>query len=224
MRIRLAQPADAPGIQAIYAPVVVETAVSFETEPPTVAEMSARVAETLPDHPWLVLEDEGSILGYSYGHGFGARAAYRWSVETSIYIHADARGRGAGLALYTALLAVLRPQGYRQAIGGIALPNPASVALPQSLGFTAVGVYRRNYIDRDRTALTERNAEAAAQNSDFDSITEVFFEDWEAFEAFRDASADPAIRAQIVADEVKFLDPSAIRRYIVTPDGDSAWL
>jgi phosphinothricin acetyltransferase len=143
VRIRLAQPADAPGIQAIYAPVVVETAVSFETEPPTVAEMSARVAETLPDHPWLVLEDEGSILGYSYGHGFGARAAYRWSVETSIYVHAGARGRGAGLALYTALLAVLRPQGYRQAIGGIALPNPASVALHQSLGFTAVGVYRR---------------------------------------------------------------------------------
>ena len=142
MRIRLAQPADAPGIQAVYAPVVVETAVSFETEPPTVTEMAARVDETLPDHPWLVLEDEGSILGYSYGHGFAARAAYRWSVETSIYVHARARGRGAGQALYTSLLALLRSQGYRQAIGGIALPNPASVALHQSLGFTAVGVYR----------------------------------------------------------------------------------
>src|SRR5437867_715267 len=81
--------------------------------------------------------------------------------------------------------------------------------------FPTVGVYRRNYIDRERTALTERNAEAAAQNTEFDSITEVFFEDWEAFETFREASADPKIREQVLADEVKFLDPSAIRRYIV---------
>jgi len=143
VEIRLARPTDAAGIQAVYAPVVLETPISFETEPPTVAEMGARVDETLPDHPWLVLEDSGNILGYAYGHGFGARAAYRWSVETSIYVRAEARGRGAGRALYSSLLEVLRAQGYRQAFGGIALPNPASVALHERFGFTPVGVYRR---------------------------------------------------------------------------------
>ncbi|WP_246245143.1 EthD domain-containing protein [Amycolatopsis pithecellobii] len=89
--------------------------------------------------------------------------------------------------------------------------------------FPTVGVYRRNYVDRERTALTERNADAAQAQTDFDSITEAFFEDWEAFEAFRNKNAEPAVRARIVADEVNFLEPSAIRRYIVIPDGDSPW-
>ena len=139
----MAREADAAGIQAIYAPVVTETAISFETEPPGVAEMARRVAETLPEHPWLVLDDAGAILGYAYGHRFAARAAYLWSVETSVYLRPEARGRGAGRALYAALIAILRAQGYRQAIGGVALPNPASVALHESLGFRPMGVYRR---------------------------------------------------------------------------------
>jgi len=143
VQIRLAEAGDAGGIQAIYARVVTETPISFETEPPTAAEMNGRVDDTLPDHPWLVLDDGGRVLGYAYGHRFGDRAAYRWSVQCSIYVHADARGRGAGRALYSALIAVLRAQGYRQAFGGIALPNPASVALHESFGFEPVGVYRR---------------------------------------------------------------------------------
>ncbi|HMC41979.1 MAG TPA: GNAT family N-acetyltransferase, partial [Acidimicrobiales bacterium] len=108
MDIRVAREADAAGIQAIYAPVVTETAISFETEPPGVAEMARRVAETLPEHPWLVLDDAGAILGYAYGHRFAARAAYLWSVETSVYLRPEARGRGAGRALYAALIAILR--------------------------------------------------------------------------------------------------------------------
>jgi phosphinothricin acetyltransferase len=141
--IRVAEAGDAAGIQAVYAPVVNETAISFESEPPTVAEMARRIGETLPGHPWLVLEDGGRILGYAYAHAFAGRAAYRFSVETSIYVDAGARGRGAGRALYAALIAVLRAQGYHQALAGIALPNPASVALHESLGFQPVGVYRR---------------------------------------------------------------------------------
>jgi len=89
--------------------------------------------------------------------------------------------------------------------------------------FPTVGTYRRNYVDRDRTALTERNAEAARDQSDFDSVTEAFFEDWAAFAAFRDKNAEPEVRARVLADEANFLEPAAIRRYIVTPDGDSAW-
>lgn len=89
--------------------------------------------------------------------------------------------------------------------------------------FPTIGAFRRNYVDRDLTARTERNADISAANTEFDSITEAFFDDWAAFEAFRDASADPAVRAQIVADEEAFLDSSAVRRYIVVPEGDSAW-
>jgi hypothetical protein len=89
--------------------------------------------------------------------------------------------------------------------------------------FPTVGAYRRNYVDRDRTALTERNARIAGAQTDFDSVTEAFFADWAAFEAFRDRNAEPDVRARVLADEAEFLDPSAVRRYIVTPDGDAAW-
>ena len=97
------------------------------------------------------------------------------------------------------------------------------VPLVRGLFPDSAGVYRRNYIDRERTALTDRNAEVAAANQEFDSVTEVFFESWEAFEAFRDRHKQPDIRAQIEADEEKFLDVSFQRRYVVSPAGDSAW-
>jgi phosphinothricin acetyltransferase len=96
----------------------------------------------MPEYPWLVAEDGASVVGYAYGHRFAPRAAYAWSVETSIYVGDGARGRGVGRALYDALLALLAAQGYRQAFAGIALPNPASVALHESVGFTPVGAYR----------------------------------------------------------------------------------
>ena len=97
------------------------------------------------------------------------------------------------------------------------------VPLVRGLFPDTTGVYRRNYIDRERTALTDRNAELAAANEEFDSVTEVFFEDWAAFEAYRDRHKQPEIRAQVVADEEKFLDVSYQRRYVVTPVGDAAW-
>lgn len=96
------------------------------------------------------------------------------------------------------------------------------VPLIRSL-FPTLGPFRRNYVDRGRTALTERNAREAAADTGFDSITEAFFADWGAFEAFRDRSAAPEVRARITADEELFLDPSAIRRFIVAPEGDSPW-
>ena len=143
MRVRLARPEDGDALAAIYAPWVAETAVSFEAEPPSGEEMAGRVASTLPSHPWLVMDAEQGVIGYAYAHRFHERAAYDWSVETSIYLGTDARGRGVGRQLYTALLGILRAQGFQRAIGGIALPNPASVRLHESFGFRAVGVYRR---------------------------------------------------------------------------------
>jgi L-amino acid N-acyltransferase YncA len=139
--IRLATTDDAAAVQAIYAPVVLTSAASFEVTPPTPDEMATRISDTMPDYPWLVAEQDARVLGYAYGHRFAARAAYAWSVETSIYVHADARGQRVGTRLYSALVRVLTMQGYRQAFAGIRLPNAPSVALHEALGFRPAGVY-----------------------------------------------------------------------------------
>jgi len=140
--IRLATENDAEQIQAIYAPVVRETAISFELEPPTVAEMRQRIAETLPQFPWLVCEGGDRLLGYAYASKHRARAAYQWSVDTSVYIHPEMHRRGIGRALYRSLLGILALQKYYNVYAGIALPNPGSVGLHETVGFRSVGVYR----------------------------------------------------------------------------------
>lgn len=142
LSIRLATTADAAAIHAIYAPIVRSTAISFELEPPVVEEMRGRIAKTLHFWPWLVCERQGAVLGYAYASRHRERAAYQWSVDVSVYVAADQRGRGIGRALYTALFAILRAQGYRNACAGIALPNAASVALHEAMGMRPVGVYR----------------------------------------------------------------------------------
>ena len=104
--------------------------------------MGERIAAHRETHPWLVAEDGGDVIGYAYASPFRSRHAYQWSVETSVYIATDAQRRGAGRTLYTALFDILRAQGYRQALAGITLPNPASVGLHEAMGFSRVGVYR----------------------------------------------------------------------------------
>jgi phosphinothricin acetyltransferase len=130
------------GVQAIYAPIVRDTAISFELEPPTVEEMAKRMVETLAHLPWLVCEHRGNILGYVYASQHRTRPAYQWSVDVSVYIHVHARRAGVGRALYRSLFALLARQGFYHAYAGITLPNPASVGLHESLGFQPVGVYR----------------------------------------------------------------------------------
>jgi L-amino acid N-acyltransferase YncA len=140
--IRLVRHDDSEAIRRIYAPVVETTAISFELEAPSSDEMRRRIDETAPGFPWIVVETGGEVVGYAYAHAFSTRGAYRWSVETSIYIDAAAQRRRHGRALYTALLRVLRLLGYREVLAGIALPNAASVALHESLGFAQVASYR----------------------------------------------------------------------------------
>jgi L-amino acid N-acyltransferase YncA len=140
--IRLATPDDALGVLAIYAPIVRDTAISFELVPPTVEEIRQRIVKTLEHVPWLVCERRGDILGYVYASQHRRRPAYQWSVDVSVYVHSSARRSGVGQALYRSLFALLAFQGFYQAYAGITLPNPASVGLHESLGFQAVGVYR----------------------------------------------------------------------------------
>ena len=140
--MRIAKSDDAEGILGIYAPIVRETTISFELEPPTLEEMRRRIETTLARLPWLVCEAEGQVLGYAYASKHRERAAYQWSVDVSVYVAEEARGRGLGRKLYTPLLAMLTDLGYYTALAGIALPNPASVGLHETMGFTPIGVYR----------------------------------------------------------------------------------
>ena len=142
MQIRTASPADAPAIADIYAPIVRETAISFESEPPTAAEMAGRIARTLESHPWMVAVEDDAILGYAYGSQFRARAAYRWTSEVSAYVKTSVRGGGVGRALYVRLLACLRRQNFHSALAIITLPNEASVRFHESFGFEPAGVLR----------------------------------------------------------------------------------
>lgn len=141
MKIRLAEPADAAGILAIYEPIVRETATSFELEPPGEEEMRRRIESTLERRPWLVCAADGIVAGYAYAAAHRERAAYQWSTETSVYVHPDHRRRGVARGLYTALLAALRAQGFANALAGITLPNPASVGFHEACGFRWIGAY-----------------------------------------------------------------------------------
>lgn len=140
--LRLALASDAEAILAIYAPVVRDTPISFETEVPSVDEMRGRIAKYLETYPWLVLERDGRLDGYAYASAHRDRKAYQWSVDVSCYVHGDARRRGVGKRLYTALLAILERQGFHAAFAGIALPNAASTALHEAVGFREIGRYR----------------------------------------------------------------------------------
>lgn len=141
VEIRLAGPADAPACREIYAPFVRDSAITFETELPSESAFTDRLAETTPERPWLVCEDDGRVLGYAYASQHRSRDAYRWAVESSVYVAEDARRRGVGRGLYESLFAVLEHQGYRTVYAGITVPNPPSTALHDALGFDRVGTY-----------------------------------------------------------------------------------
>jgi L-amino acid N-acyltransferase YncA len=140
--IRMAQIGDAAAIAAIYAPFVCNTSVSFEMTPPSSEEMAERMRKTLAIAPYLVSEDAAGITGYAYAGQWRTRAAYQWTTEVSVYLDPRAHGRGIGTKLYGVLLDLLRVQGYRMALGGVTLPNAASVALHEKLGFDRISTYR----------------------------------------------------------------------------------
>jgi L-amino acid N-acyltransferase YncA len=138
--IRLALTSDAPAIAAIYRPYVEGSRVSFEETAPDAVEIARRMDSPL--HPWLVAEADGPVVGYASSSPYHRRRAYRWTVETSVYLTPDAQGSGVGKHLLSSLIDLLTRQGYVTAIGAIALPNPASIGLHQRLGFAPAGVYR----------------------------------------------------------------------------------
>ena len=143
MTIRLARAEDAAAVAALYGPYVSGSIVSFENAPPDQAEMRERIASGGALYPWLTAWDETDhLLGFASASAFRSRHAYRFTVETSVYLAPSAQGRGLGRRLYERLLSLLEAQGFTQAIAAISLPNPASVALHEKLGFRSAGTYR----------------------------------------------------------------------------------
>ncbi len=138
MQLRKAVNADVPAMLEIYLPYVNETAITFEIDPPTLNDFQQRFSDTVTDFPWLVCEQNGKIAGYAYATSFRTRKAYRWSVESTVYVDQDLRGKGIGIALYQELILRLRAMGVVNVIGGISLPNDASVSLHEKLGFIQV--------------------------------------------------------------------------------------
>ena len=144
MIVRLADPeGDAAGVADIYRPAVESSIATFEEVPPSAEEMEARMRATLARTPWLVMDDGRSVSGYAYAAQHRERPGYRWAVDISVYVAPDLQGRGIGRRLYDELLAILRRQRFVNAYAGVALPNPASVALHEAIGMERIGVYER---------------------------------------------------------------------------------
>ena len=141
--IRSAQLADAAAIAAIYNHYILHTTVTFEEEIVAPAEMSRRLGDVLGTLPWLVFEQEGAVVGYAYASKWRPRSAYRFSVETSVYLHPEAKGKKIGTKLYEQLLPELRAKGVHAVIGGMALPNPGSQALHEKFGFRKVAHFEQ---------------------------------------------------------------------------------
>jgi L-amino acid N-acyltransferase YncA len=142
MNVRQIVMQDAPAVQAIYAPYVTDTAISFEEVPPDVREIERRIAVLLPQYPYLVAEVDGRVIGYAYACEHRTRSAYRTSIDVAVYVAPDAHRLGVARRLYSHLLPAAADLGYHAAFAGIALPNESSVGLHEAMGFESVGIYR----------------------------------------------------------------------------------
>lgn len=139
--IRMATEQDLPRIRQIYAPYVTETTYSFEYTVPSLEEFRSRFYTFTAQFPWLVWEENGTVLGYSYACAPFERAAYGWCAEPAIYVDREARGRGIGRKLYEALEEILRRQGYHRLYTVITTENSASVAFHEAVGYRQVAVF-----------------------------------------------------------------------------------
>jgi phosphinothricin acetyltransferase len=143
LTIRPVTHGDAAAIAAIYAHYVRTSAVTFEVEPPDRREIEGRISHILPHYPFIGAERDGTLVGYAYAGKLYERAAYRWTVEATVYVAHDRHRQGIGRELYRTLLAALGEQGFEAVVGKITLPNPASVSFHESFGFIRCGVFAK---------------------------------------------------------------------------------
>jgi L-amino acid N-acyltransferase YncA len=141
-KIRTATTDDAKDMLDIYRPYVLETPISFEVDVPSIEEFERRISEKVGKYPWLLCELEDEIVGYAYAGNFHTRCAYAWSVESSVYVRRGFHGKGIGKFLYENLLNILKEQGVVNVIGGMTMPNEASLRLHEHFGFVKVAQYK----------------------------------------------------------------------------------
>jgi L-amino acid N-acyltransferase YncA len=140
-KIRPALPSDASSMLETYAPFILNTTVSFETEVPSIEDFTQRVMTNQESWPWLVYESDKVIAGYAYASKHRERAAYQWCVETSVYISDRFQQKGIATKLYQALFHILKFQGCRNVYAGITLPNDKSVRFHEKMGFKKIADY-----------------------------------------------------------------------------------
>ncbi len=143
LTIRLATPDDAEALLRIYKPYVEDTVITFECEVPTVEEFRERIANVLRYHPYLVADTEHGIIGYAYAAPFKDRAAYAWSVETSVYVDREWLGCGVGTVLYTALEKWLKAQNVVSLYACITSPNPRSIRFHRTFHYRKTARFRK---------------------------------------------------------------------------------
>ncbi len=142
-KIRFATEKDAEAILGIYAPYIEKTAITFEYDVPSVSEFTERISEIQKKYPWIVYEENGEILGYAYGGPEYTRAAYQWTVEISVYVDENAKGKGIGSALYEKILDILKKQNFCVCYALVNEDNEASVRMHEKYGFIRNG-FRKN--------------------------------------------------------------------------------
>jgi len=140
--IRAATVKDAKAIRGIYEHYILETVITFEEEPVSVEEMEDRIRRVTRSFPWLVYESDGKVIGYAYADRWKSRSAYRYAVESTIYVDPRYTGQGIGKQLYGSLIPELRLRSLHSVLGVIALPNPASIALHERMGFVKVAHFK----------------------------------------------------------------------------------
>ncbi len=140
MILQLIKEEDIAEVLEIYTPYIQNTAITFECEIPSLESFSERVRHYTEQYPWIVAKDHGKIVGYAYASLYRGREAYQWCCELSVYLRPEVRGRDLGRTLYSALMDLLTLQGYYTVYGVITLPNEASLALHNQLGFSVDGI------------------------------------------------------------------------------------
>lgn len=138
-KIRFAEKNDAEEILKIYAPYIENTSITFEYDVPTVEEFSKRIEEITKHYPWIVYEEDGEILGYAYGSPQYTRAAYQWTVESSVYVAEGAKGKGIGKKLYSTLFDILKAQNFCLCYAIIIEENEISIKMHETFGFIKTG-------------------------------------------------------------------------------------
>ena len=140
--IRSATTDDANAICDIYNHYIRNTIVTFEEQPVSIEEMKSRIIDITDSLPWLVSEEQGNVFVFAYASKWNSRCAYKFSVESTVYLSAGLTGQGKGRPLYEALILDVRSRSLHTVIGGVALPNPASVALHEKMGFKKVAHFK----------------------------------------------------------------------------------